>query len=174
MTTKLNVKRLDTLMEVIDAHRVKARTGLQQTPEDGFVWDQADWHHENFKCATACCAAGFECELSGVTWASDIDWSAMLNTYLGSEMLLANKADIRYAEKTGQNSYLVVCDTPMTDGSVEPRVYATARLRAQRLLGFTEEQACYFFAGGNTWADLKKLVKKFKAQAARDAATVGG
>ena len=174
MTTKLNVKRLDTLMEVIDAHRVKARTGLQQVPEDGFVWDQADWHHENFKCATACCAAGFECELSGVTWASDIDWSAVRNPYMSSAMLLANKADIRYAAKVHWTYHLETCDTPMTDGSVEPRVYTTAHLRAQRLLGFTEEQACEFFSGSKTWADLKKLAKKFKAQAVRDAATVGG
>jgi hypothetical protein len=170
---KLNVKRLDTLMEVIDAHRLKPCSGLQQTPEDGFVWDQQYWH-ELTECVTACCAAGFECELSGVTWASDIDWSAILNPHLTSEMLLANKADIRYAEKTLQAYNLNTRDTPMTDGSVESRVYTTARLRAQRLLGLTEEQSCDFFSGSNTWADLEKLAKKFKAQAARDAATVGG
>jgi hypothetical protein len=105
-------------------------------------WNQGDW-----RCDSGMCFAGWAAQLAGGKWVMAADAIGQ------PELLHANKSDdpedIRHTARRG-------FDEPLLAGE-----FVSARARAQRLLGLTDYEAGFLFAGTNTMPTLRRLVRKY-------------
>lgn len=103
--------------------------------QDNVVWDQVHFRWVT-PCNTFMCIAGITCELTGGKWISR-------NKNLG---------DFLHIEADDESTLLYYCGTLSI---------TTADARAQRLLGLTDTEARYLFAGDYAGADeLRNRVKR--------------
>lgn len=98
------------------------------------------WYQAEYRCESGLCFAGWTCQLSGGTWASDPEGA--LASYLIAE------------PDDGKGVF-----------SHEGRRIISAENRAMRLLGLDEDQADELFYGRNTLADLRRMVTKLCREA---------
>lgn len=98
------------------------------------------WSQSRYRCETGMCLAGWAAEMTGGQWLTG-PASAL------APLLLADDDDDPADTE----------DFPEDDEPFSGVLAIESHIRAQRLIGLTEDQAERLFAGGNTLPDIKLI-----------------